>query len=63
MVRVSTLFYVLDDTERNSEAIFDLETMEGEEEDPNDVSYYLGTLNLEVDQHIIDELLKTLSLI
>ena len=63
MVKVSTLFYVFDDTEKNNELVLDLDSLDEKENQSTDVSNYFNEISLEVDQRVIDRLLRTLSLI
>ena len=61
MVKISTLFYVLDDTEGRSEKIFNLDDyQEDEETEFADIMEWLDRLQLEVDQRIIDRIMKLL---
>jgi len=61
MVKISTLFYVLDDTEGRSEKIFNLDDyQEDEETEFTDIFELLDKLQIEVDQQIIDRIMKLL---
>lgn len=61
MVKISTLFYVLDDIEERSGKIFNLDDyQEDEETEFTDIFEMLDRLQIEVDQRLVDRLIKML---
>jgi len=63
MVKISTLFYVLDDIEGKKEEILDLEDYEGDTKTEYAlISDYLDRLIREPDQEVVDRLIRHLPL-
>ncbi len=61
MVKISTLFYVLDDIEGRSAKVFNLDDyQEDEETEFTDIWEMLDRLQIEVDQQLVDRLMKLL---
>jgi hypothetical protein len=61
MVKVSTLFYVLEDIEGRNGKIYDLDDYQEEQETKyTGIMDWLSGLELEVDQKVVDRLLKML---
>jgi len=61
MVKISTLFYVLDDIEERSENVFNLDDYQEEEETEfTDIWEMLDRLQIEVNPQLVDRLMKVL---
>ena len=61
MVKISTLFYVLDDIEERSGKVFNLDDYQKDEETEfTDIFEMLDRLKIEVDQQLVDRLIKML---
>ena len=61
MVKISTLFYVLDDIEGRTGRIINLDDYQEEEETEYfDITEWLNSLQLEVDQVVVDRLMRLL---
>jgi hypothetical protein len=61
MVKVSTLFYVLEEIEGKSGTIHNFDDYQEEEEtEYTDIMEWLGRLELEVDQVVVDKLISLL---
>ena len=63
MAKISTLFYILDDTEEINEGIYDLDdTMAGDSRF-DDISNYLDRCTVDVDAGLVRELVDKLMLL
>jgi hypothetical protein len=62
MVKISTLFYIIDDTEEITGEAYDPEGILGSKGSFPDVSDYLDSVSFEVDPGVIRQLFNTLKL-
>lgn len=62
MVKISTLFYIFNDTEEITEEAYDPEGIWGSINSFSDVSDYLDSVSFEVDPDVLRQLFDTLKL-
>ena len=62
MVKISTLFYIINDTGEITEEAYDPEGIWGRKDSYSDVSDCLGRISFEVDPDVLRQLFETLKL-